>query len=97
MARHLYYAWSDLLKEILETVEGRTVTQKDINDLNPQERNKLISENVVLSTLYFHKKIEKELKLMMNVPTVCLLTSTELSFSKEELPMPIVCYGLKTR
>ena len=58
------YAWSDLLKEIFETVEGRKVTQKEIDDLNPHERNKLISENVVLSTLHFQKKIEKELKLM---------------------------------
>ena len=95
------YSWSDLLKEIFETVEGRKVTQKEIDDLGPHERNKLISENVVLSTLHFQKKIEKELKLMTfskffddDCP-YSLLISTELSFSKEELPMHIVCFGLK--
>ena len=58
------YSWESLLKEILETVKGRKVSDKEIKDLTIQERNKLISENVVQSTLHFQKRIEKELKLM---------------------------------
>ena len=58
------YSWAELLKEIFETVYRRKATQKELDDLTPQERNKLISENVVQSTLHFQKRIEKELKLM---------------------------------
>ena len=58
------YCWEGLLQEILETVKGRKVTKQEINELTPQQRNKLISENVVQSTLHFQKRIEKELKLM---------------------------------
>jgi hypothetical protein len=52
------YSWAELLKEIFETVYRRKATQKDLDDLTPQERNKLISENVVQSTLHFQKRIE---------------------------------------
>ena len=58
------YSWEGLLREILETVKGRKVTTDEINQLTAQQRNKLVSENVVQSTLHFQKRIEKELKLM---------------------------------
>ena len=58
------YSWDGLLREILETVWKRKVTEQEINQLTTQQRNKLISENVVQSTLHFQKRIEKELKLM---------------------------------
>ena len=58
------YSWNSLLKEILETVKNREVTEEEIAKLPVQDRNKLISENVVQSTLHFQKRIEKELKLM---------------------------------
>ena len=47
------YSWEGLLHEILETVKGRKVTPHEINQLTIQQRNKLISENVVQSTLHF--------------------------------------------
>ena len=58
------FSWESLLKEILETVHNKKFTLEDVKMLTPQEKNKLISENVVQSTLHFQKRIEKELKLM---------------------------------
>ena len=58
------FAWEGLLKEILETVHNKVFTTEFVKKLTPQEKNKLVSENVVQSTLHFQKRIEKELKLM---------------------------------
>ena len=58
------FSWDGLLKEILETVHNRIFTTDEVKQLSPQDKNKLISENVVQSTLHFQKRIEKELKLM---------------------------------
>ena len=58
------YSWNSLLKEIFETVKNRETTEEEIENLSVQEKNKLISENVVQSTLHFQKRIEKELNLM---------------------------------
>ena len=56
------YSWDGLLKEIMETIKGRKVTEYEISKLSTQERKKMISENFVQSTLHFQKRIEKELK-----------------------------------
>ena len=58
------FDWPELLKEILETVYRKKVTQKDIDELSTAEKNRLISENVVQSTLHFQKRIEKMFSLM---------------------------------
>ena len=58
------FSWEGLLKEILETVHNKVFTEEEIKKITPQEKNKLVSENVVQSTLHFQKRIEKELKLM---------------------------------
>jgi hypothetical protein len=58
------YSWEGLLKEILETVLNKEVTMDEVRKLTPAEKNKLVSENVIQSTLHFQKRIEKELKLM---------------------------------
>ena len=58
------YSWNGLIKEILETVHNKEFTAEYVEKLSPQVKNKLISENVVQSTLHFQKRIEKELKLM---------------------------------
>ena len=58
------YSWEGLLKEIMETVQNRQCTIEEVRQLSPQEKNKLISENVIQSTMHFQKRIEKELKLM---------------------------------
>jgi hypothetical protein len=58
------FSWEGLLKEILETVHNKEFTDEEVRNLTPQDKNRLISENVVQSTLHFQKRIEKELKLM---------------------------------
>jgi hypothetical protein len=58
------FDWTDLLKEIIETVYRRKVTDEEIEDLSPAEKNKLVSENYVQSTLHFQKRIEKIFTLM---------------------------------
>ena len=58
------FDWPELLKEILETVYRKKVTQKDIDDLSSAEKNKIISENVVQTTLHFQRRIEKIYSLM---------------------------------
>ena len=57
------FDWSELLKEIIETVYRKKVTQKDIDDMSNAEKNKLISDNVVQSTVHFQKRIEKMFSL----------------------------------
>ena len=58
------FDWPELLKEILETVYRKKVCQKDIDDLSPAEKNRIISENVVQSTMHFQKRIDKLFSLM---------------------------------
>ena len=54
----------ELLKGIAETVYRRTFSEKEIDELPIKEKNKLISTNVVQSTLHFQKRIEKMFSLM---------------------------------
>ena len=58
------FDWPDLLKEIIETVKREKVTKEYIEGLTDSEKNKIISENVVQSTLHFQKRIEKMFYLM---------------------------------
>ena len=58
------FDWPELLKEILETVYRKKVSQKDIDDLSIAEKNRLISENVVQSTMHFQKRIDKIFSLL---------------------------------
>ena len=58
------FDWPELLKEIAETVYRRKFSNKQIEELTNKEKNKLISENVVQSTLHFQKRIEKMFTLM---------------------------------
>ena len=60
------FDWPELLKEIAETVYRRKFSDQEINDLSSKEKNKLISENVVQSTLHFQKRIDKMFSLMKN-------------------------------
>ena len=58
------FDWPELLKEIAETVYRREFSEKEIENLSDKEKNKLISENVVQSTVHFQKRIEKMFALM---------------------------------
>ena len=58
------FDWPELLREIAETVYRRKFTDQEINDLSEMEKKKLISENVVQSTLHFQRRFEKLFALM---------------------------------
>ena len=60
------FDWPELLKEIVETVERRKVTKEYVENLPINTKNKLISENVVQSTVHFQKRIDKLFSLMKN-------------------------------
>ena len=60
------FDWPVLLKEILETVHRRKVTEEEIESLSNSQKNKIISENVVQTTIHFQKRIEKMFTLMEN-------------------------------
>ena len=58
------FDWPDLLREIVETVERRKVSENYLNEMSPAEKNRIIAENVVQSTLHFQKRIEKIFSLV---------------------------------
>ena len=53
------FDWEELLKEVIETVERRTVSADYVANLSKSEKNRIISTNVVQTTLHFNKRIEK--------------------------------------
>merc|ERR1711867_24392 len=56
----------ELLKEIVETVERRKVSKEYVEGLPERVKKRLVSENVVQSTLHFQKRISKLFSLMKN-------------------------------
>ena len=58
------YEWLELVKSIYETVYKKNISIEEIRNLPAVERKKLISENVVQTTLHFQKRIEKMFTLM---------------------------------
>ena len=60
------FKWDELLKEILETVYRRKFSDEEVAALNQTERNRLIAENYLQTTLHFQKRTEKIFNLMKN-------------------------------
>ena len=58
------YEWLDLAKSIYETVHKTSITIEEIRNLPTAEKNKLISDNVVQSTLHFSKRTDKLMSLL---------------------------------
>ena len=58
------YDWFELLKEIVETVGRTEVSGEYVKSLSSKEKNRLISENYVQSTIHFQKRIDKLFTLM---------------------------------
>ena len=58
------YDWPELVKEVAETVYRRKFTVEEINQITSSEKNKLISENPVQTTLHFNKRFQKLFSLM---------------------------------
>ena len=53
------YKWDKLIKEILEVKERRRVDLSEITLMNSSEKNKLLGENAIISTLHFQKRMDK--------------------------------------
>ena len=53
------YQWEGLLKSVYETVHGQPATDEIIASMSASEKSKLITENVVQTTVHFQKRIEK--------------------------------------
>ena len=53
------YQWDHLIKEIIEVNEKRVVDIEEVQKMSSAEKNKLLTENPVISTLHFNKRMEK--------------------------------------
>ena len=53
------YKWQELVRQILETEWNQQVSMEYVDGLSNGERNKIITENAVQSTVHFQKRIEK--------------------------------------
>eukprot|EP00092_Neocalanus_flemingeri_P022722 GFUD01024642.1.p1 GENE.GFUD01024642.1~~GFUD01024642.1.p1 ORF type:complete len:2733 (+),score=580.47 GFUD01024642.1:994-8199(+) len=58
------FEWHELIQKTYETVTKTKVDKKFIEDQDPAWKNKLISENVVQSTLHFAKRTDKIMSLL---------------------------------
>ena len=58
------FDWPELLKEILEATMRKNVTDEYIENLTATEKNNIISQNVVISTIHFQKRIDKLFTIM---------------------------------
>ena len=58
------FDWPELLQEVAETGYRRKFTIEEINSLSNREKNRLISQNVVITTLHFNRKFQKLFTLM---------------------------------
>ena len=53
------YKWQELVRQILETEWNQPISMEYVDGLSNGERNKIITENAVQSTVHFQKRIEK--------------------------------------
>ena len=58
------FDWKELLKSIVETVLREKVNDEFIDNLTTKEKNRLVNENVVQTTIYFQRRIDKIFKMM---------------------------------
>ena len=58
------FDWFELLKEIAETVYRREFSNEEIEQMSDREKNKLIADNIVQSTLHYNKRFQKLFSLM---------------------------------
>ena len=59
------YQWSGLLKSVYETVYKKPATDEVIESMSTNEKSKLITENVVQTTLHFQKRVDKLMTKMI--------------------------------
>jgi hypothetical protein len=53
------YQWEGLLKSVYETVYKTPATNQTIEGMSASEKSKLITDNVVQTTLHFQKRVDK--------------------------------------
>ena len=58
------YKWKELVRQILEKEWNQPVSMEYVDKLSNGERNKIITENAVQSTVHFQKRIEKIFNLL---------------------------------
>ena len=65
---HAEFQNEDLFKQVIETVLNREITKKEMKKMNftSSEKGKIITDNVVETTLNFQKRLEKVLKFLSN-------------------------------
>ena len=56
------YKWDVLIQEILQVNQKRTVKMEEVLVMSSSDKNKLLIENPVISTLHFNKRMEKMFK-----------------------------------
>jgi hypothetical protein len=59
------YQWSGLLKSVYETVYKKPATDEVIESMSTNDKSKLITENVVQTTLHFQKRVDKLMTKMI--------------------------------
>merc|ERR1712013_776086 len=60
------FEWNSLAKSIYETVEKKKISLEEIAKKPTAWRNKLLSDNVLQSTLHFSKRTDKIMSLLSN-------------------------------
>merc|ERR1711888_153028 len=60
------FEWDSLVKSIYETVEKKRISLEEIKKKPIAWRNKLLSDNVLQSTLHFSKQTDKIMSLLSN-------------------------------
>ena len=59
------FHWDELFHQVLETILNREISTEELEkmDFSRTERNKIISDNVVQTTIYFEKKAAENYNL----------------------------------
>ena len=62
------FQWEELFHQVLETILNKHISREELEkmDFTRTERNKIIAENVVQTTIYFEKRLQKVITLLTN-------------------------------
>jgi hypothetical protein len=60
------FHWIGLLKSIYETVNGKHVTNEDIENMSSKDKRAYINQNVVQATLHFDKRVKTMVNMIMS-------------------------------
>ena len=77
------YQWGGLLKSVYETVHKTVATDEIIENMSAGEKNKLITENVVQTTLHFQKRVDKLMQKIIEPGYLDENTSTDEVMSED--------------